>query len=114
MQQPHPPILIGGQATATLRVVAEHADVWNYPGGDIPDASMRSGVLDRLCDEIGRDPAAITRSLVLSADFDDPQRTRDDINRAIEAGFGHIVLSLAAPFPKDAASRAAEEFIAAA
>jgi alkanesulfonate monooxygenase SsuD/methylene tetrahydromethanopterin reductase-like flavin-dependent oxidoreductase (luciferase family) len=27
VQQPHPPIVIGGQATATLRVVAEHADV---------------------------------------------------------------------------------------
>ena len=33
VQRPYPPILIGGQTTATLRVTAEHADSWNVPGG---------------------------------------------------------------------------------
>ena len=41
-QRPHPPILIGGRSTATLRVVAEHADLWNIPGGDIDDAVRRA------------------------------------------------------------------------
>ena len=40
VQRPHPPIMIGGRSTATLRVVAEHADLWNIPGGDIDDASV--------------------------------------------------------------------------
>ena len=66
VQRPHPPILIGGRSTATLRVVAEHADVWNIPGGDIADLISRSALLDRFCAEIGRDPAAITRSVCLS------------------------------------------------
>src|ERR1700729_2704071 len=65
VQQPHPPILIGGRSTATLRIVAQHADLWNFPGSDIDDAVGRGAVLDRCCAEIGRDPAEITRSLPL-------------------------------------------------
>ena len=62
VQQPHPPVVIGGRAAATLRVVAEHADVWNYPGDDVDDAVGRGALLDRFCAEAGRDPASITRS----------------------------------------------------
>ncbi|MCW2598087.1 MAG: luciferase, partial [Jatrophihabitans sp.] len=47
VQRPRPPIVIGGRSTATLRVVAEHADVWNIPGGDIDDVISRSALLDR-------------------------------------------------------------------
>ena len=47
VQRPHPPMLIGGRASATLRVVAEHADLWNIPGGDIADCIAHSAVLDR-------------------------------------------------------------------
>ena len=41
-----PPVVIGGRTARTLRVVAEHADVWNMPGGDIDDACRRSALLD--------------------------------------------------------------------
>ncbi len=57
VQRPYPPILIGGRSAAVLRVVAEHADLWNIPGGDIEDVISRSALLDRYCAEIGRDPA---------------------------------------------------------
>ena len=76
VQRPHPPILIGGRSAATLRVVAEHADVWNYPGSDVKDAVRRGALLDRCCADIGRDPASITRSLVLPVSYDHPGRTR--------------------------------------
>ena len=56
------PILIGGQGEKkTLRLVAEHADIWHgftdrstYPG--------KAEVLDRHCADVGRDPSAIERS----------------------------------------------------
>jgi alkanesulfonate monooxygenase SsuD/methylene tetrahydromethanopterin reductase-like flavin-dependent oxidoreductase (luciferase family) len=111
VQRPHPPILIGGRSTATLRVVAEHADLWNIPGGDIDDAVARSAMLDRFCAEIGRDPAAITRSITVPVSFEHPGKTRDAITEAIEAGFPHIILTLPAPYPEKAAHWVADELI---
>jgi alkanesulfonate monooxygenase SsuD/methylene tetrahydromethanopterin reductase-like flavin-dependent oxidoreductase (luciferase family) len=111
VQRPHPPIVIGGRATATLRVVAEHADVWNIPGGDLEDAVARSALLDRLCAEIGRDPASITRSIYLPVSYDHPRSTRDAIAGATGAGFGHIVLGLASPYPANVARWVADEII---
>ncbi|MGW3564790.1 LLM class flavin-dependent oxidoreductase [Streptomyces sp. NPDC000941] len=111
VQRPHPPILIGGRAASTLRVVAEHADMWNIPGGDIDDVVKRSALLDRYCAEIGRDPASITRSIHLSVSYDRPGATRDAIDEAIDAGFGHIVLGLSTPYPVDVARWVADELI---
>ena len=112
VQRPHPPVMIGGRATPTLRVVAEYADRWNMPGGSIDDAIARSAALDRLCAEVGRDPAEITRSIVLPASYDRPASTRAAIRAALDGGFGHIVLSLGAPYPVQAARWVADTFIA--
>ncbi|GAC1374070.1 MAG: LLM class flavin-dependent oxidoreductase [Acidimicrobiales bacterium] len=98
-QRPHPPILIGGRSAAVLRIVAEHADLWNIAGGDIDDVIARSSLLDRYCTEIGRDPTSITRSIHLPASYDRPGVTREAIDKAIDAGFVHIILGLAAPYP---------------
>jgi alkanesulfonate monooxygenase SsuD/methylene tetrahydromethanopterin reductase-like flavin-dependent oxidoreductase (luciferase family) len=114
VQRPHPPIVIGGRAASTLRVVAEHADVWNIPGGDIEDATARSALLDRYCAEIGRDPAAITRSIFLPVSYDDPGSTRDAIREATDAGFRHVVLGLPSPYPDGVARWVADELIATA
>ncbi|MFI6793284.1 LLM class flavin-dependent oxidoreductase [Nonomuraea sp. NPDC050383] len=111
VQRPHPPIVIGGRSAPTLRVVAEHADVWNIPGGDIDDVVSRSALLDRYCAEIGRDPASITRSIHLPVSYEQPGITRDAIGEAIEAGFRHIVLGLPAPYPADVARWVADELI---
>ncbi|WP_260479228.1 LLM class flavin-dependent oxidoreductase [Kibdelosporangium aridum] len=111
VQRPHPPILIGGRSSATLRVVAEHADVWNIPGGDIEDVVRRSALLDRYCKEIGRDPASITRSINLAVDYDHPGACRTAISEAIDAGFGHVVLGLLPPYPADVAQWVTDELI---
>ncbi|MFB9924182.1 LLM class flavin-dependent oxidoreductase [Amycolatopsis halotolerans] len=114
VQRPHPPFVIGGRARATLRVVAEHADVWNIPGGDIADAVERNAMLDEYCADIGRDPAEITRSIHLPVSYDQPALTRAAIGEALEAGFGHVVLGLPAPYPAGVAEWVAEELIAKA
>jgi alkanesulfonate monooxygenase SsuD/methylene tetrahydromethanopterin reductase-like flavin-dependent oxidoreductase (luciferase family) len=113
VQQPHPPILIAGRSAPVLRVAAEHADVWNIPGGDIADAAARSALLDQYCDQIGRDPAVIVRSIHLPVSYERPDSTRDAIREALDAGFRHFTLGLPAQaYPANAARWVAEELIA--
>ncbi|MGX1274290.1 LLM class flavin-dependent oxidoreductase [Streptomyces phaeoluteigriseus] len=113
VQRPHPPILVGGRSSAMLRVAAEHADVWNIPGGDIDDVVRRSALLDRYCSEIGRDPASVTRSIHLPVSYDKPRVTRGAIAEAIDAGFRHIVLGLPAPYPAAVGRWVTDELISA-
>ncbi|MGW4639443.1 LLM class flavin-dependent oxidoreductase [Sphaerisporangium sp. NPDC004334] len=116
VQRPSPPIVIGGRSSATLRVAAEHADVWNIPGGDardIDDVAGRSALLDRYCAEIGRDPASITRSIHLPVSYDRPRTTREAIGEAVAAGFQHVVLGLSAPYPAGVARWVADELVRA-
>ncbi|KUM69140.1 LLM class flavin-dependent oxidoreductase [Streptomyces griseorubiginosus] len=111
VQRPHPPILIGGRASSTLRTAARHADLWNIPGGDIEDAARRSALLDRYCEEIGRDPAEITRSIHIAISYDAPAPARRAIGKAITEGFTHIVLGLPTPYPAQVAQWVADELI---
>jgi alkanesulfonate monooxygenase SsuD/methylene tetrahydromethanopterin reductase-like flavin-dependent oxidoreductase (luciferase family) len=114
IQRPHPPIMIGGRSDALLRVVAEHADLWNIPGGDFDDAIARSTLLDRYCTEIGRDPASLTRSMYLPVSYDQPATTRDAISQALDAGFSHLVLGLSDPYPVGVAQWVVDELITTA
>jgi len=111
VQRPRPPILIAGRTARVLRVVAEHADVWNIAGVDIDDATARSALLDRYCTEIGRNPASITRSFHVRVSYEDPAATRDAVGAATDAGFTHVVLSLPAPYPEGVARWVADEIV---
>ena len=114
LQRPHPPILIGGGGTATLRIAAEHAEIWNMPGpphNSVEHLSQRSRVLDEQCAAIGRDPRGITRSAQTPICYEDPARTRDTLQQLIDAGFSHLVLNLPAPYPDDVARWVADELI---
>jgi len=88
--QPHLPLLIGGKGDRMMGIVARQADEWNMWGlaGAIAE---RSAVLDRRCEEAGRDPAEIARSaqaLVLLTD--DPAKAEQFVastgGRAAVAG----------------------------
>ena len=112
LQRPHPPILIGGRSRPLLRIAAEHADIWNVPGGDLKGCVDASATLDRFCAEVGRDPGAITRSIHIGVRYDAPGATRDAIERTTDAGFRHVVLSLPAPYPAGVAHWVADALIA--
>ena len=57
------PILIGGGGEkVTLRIVAEHADIW-HGFGDVETFTHKNAVLDEHCASVGRDPKQIERSV---------------------------------------------------
>lgn len=96
VQQPHPPIVIGAQGDRALRVVAEYADIWNFPWPSVEDFRRRSQYLDHCCEAIGRPPAAIVRSVQLIVRADDcaePAASRALLAKLIDAGATHFVLA---------------------
>ena len=63
MQQPHPPICIGGSGEKrTLRTTARFAQHWNSAGGTPEEFAHKRDVLYAHCADIGRDPGEITLS----------------------------------------------------
>ena len=62
VQQPRPPIMIGGSGEkATLRLVAQYADMCNV-GGSPETVAHKYAVLREHCEHVGRPYEAVTRS----------------------------------------------------
>ncbi|HEY8447455.1 MAG TPA: LLM class F420-dependent oxidoreductase [Thermomicrobiales bacterium] len=113
IQRPWPPFVIGGSGERlTLRVVARHADIWNFSGRSVEDFTHKLDVLRRHCQEIGRDLSEIVASIQYPANYEDLAQTREAIARFIEAGARHVVVMLTPPYPERIASRIAQEVIA--
>jgi len=87
------PIMIGGGGEkVTLRLVAEHAQMWNTFGP--PDHfAAKNRVLDEWCDRVGRDPSGIERTVMVM----NPGQVAaaDDF---LAAGAQHLILALGPPF----------------
>jgi probable F420-dependent oxidoreductase len=63
-QQPRPPIWVGGKGDLLLRTAARAADGWNFSWiGSFETYAERAAVADRACEEQGRDPATLLRSV---------------------------------------------------
>jgi len=82
------PILIGGSGERkTLRLVAQYGDGCNLFAADPERAEHLLGVLERHCDDVGRDPSEITKTamaqIVIGAT---DEQAHAKVRRAIELG----------------------------
>jgi len=69
IQQPRPPVMIGGSGERkTLRLVAQYADACNLFDTGPEEVAHKLEVLARHCDDVGRDPAEVTRTVITSED----------------------------------------------
>ena len=82
VQQPHPPVLLGGNAPNVLQRVARWGDGW-LPNRVTPERIDEArNILDTLAAERGRDPASLT----ISVFGQPPDATRDQVEAFLNAG----------------------------
>ena len=99
MQEPHPPVLVGGNGPNVLKRVVAFGDGW-FPNRIPPDDQMIARVeeLQRLGEEAGRGRIPVTLQI--------PPRDLDVLRRYEEAGVTRSVHMLR---PGDAADAASAE-----
>jgi probable F420-dependent oxidoreductase len=98
MRNPIPICIGGGGEKVTLKLTAQYADIWN---GFSPAESFKhkNTVLDNWCHELGRDPAAIERSISISA------KDVANLDTFVAAGANHIILGMGEPWDFEAVTR---------
>ncbi len=86
VQEPYPPIVIGGMARNVLRRVVAHADGW-MPNRITPAELEESRArIDAMAAEVGRDPKSITISIFGQAP------DRDVVRSYLDAGADRVVV----------------------
>ncbi len=97
VQQPHPPICIGGSGEKrTLRTAARFAQHWNSVGGTPEQFSHKRDVLYQHCADLGRDPSEILLSshVIFTGD---PAETAATVAGLGEAGLQLAIVYLRPP-----------------
>ncbi len=98
IQQPHPPICIGGSGEKrTLRTVARIAQHWNFVGGPVDEYVRPTDVIAEHCATFDRDPAEIMTSAHLFLDPNDPQALRATAEQFAAAGLDLGIVYVPAP-----------------
>jgi len=94
--QDHIPIVIGGGGRKrTLRTAARFADQWDYTyPKTVAEWQDLDEALRQHCDDVGRDPDAITRSIHLGFDDTDPSALRANAETFFDAGVDIVVWSM--------------------
>lgn len=112
VQQPHPPIWIGGNTNLALRRTARLGDGWHGIRLTPEELVEKQSALARICEQYDRDPDEIEITLRATLQFGQapasptgertlltgtPKEILDDLRRYQEAGLDYLVLSVAAP-----------------
>lgn len=91
IRNPIPICIGGGGEKVTLKITAQHATIWNSFGP--PETYQRKNtILDNWCQEVGRNPAEIERSVSL------PPKDLPLLNALHNAGATHFILELGEPW----------------
>ena len=120
------PIMVGGGGEkVTLRIVAEHADVWNCPPGSPEIFARKLGILNVHCERANRDPATIRKTGTMMVRFGEPpdgtppfwdfvediQGLVETISRYADAGADELVIYFDPDRPLEARKETLSAFI---
>jgi F420-dependent oxidoreductase-like protein len=88
VQDPHPPILIGGGGEKrTLKIVAKYADMANVSGSPA-DVKRRFALLDQYAQEAGREPGSIRRTIQIPLFLNDNPAFKERVLQGITSWSG--------------------------
>ena len=107
-QQPRPPLIVGSRSATGRAVAVERAECWNTYAltGDgsideIAEQTLRRNTdLDERCDQLGRDPHSLRRSLVMWPPLD-PWADADAFKRVVETFLPTGINEFVAMWPGD-------------
>src|SRR5215213_2520265 len=100
LSRPHPPVMVGGMGEKkTLRLVAQYADACNlFAYGGAGTIRHKLEVLQRHCEDVGRDYEEIERSALGTANLGPESMGPDDVIEMCrdlsEAGIEHLIFNM--------------------
>lgn len=106
IQKPRPPLVIAAMGKSMLKIAAKYADTWNSFGSEdwrtpaekiLENTKKRVELMEKYCDEIGRNPETLRRSLLFYSRhgrtiLDSEENFRNVINQYKEIGINEFII----------------------
>jgi len=106
IQKPRPPLVIAAMGKSMMKIAAKYADTWNSFGSEdwrtpaekiLENTRKRVELMEKYCDEIGRNPETLRRSLLFYSRhgrtiLDSEENFRNAINQYKEIGINEFII----------------------